>query len=157
MLADNNQPQLTDLEYHLLNDYQHGFPVTARPFAQIAAELGTDEETVLETVNNLAARNMISRVGPVFKPRRVGASTLAALAVPEERLQEIADIVSAFDEVNHNYEREHEFNLWFVATAADQAAIDRLLDKIRRQTGCQLINLPMEEAYHIDLGFPLWC
>ncbi|HFD87619.1 MAG TPA: Lrp/AsnC family transcriptional regulator [Gammaproteobacteria bacterium] len=157
MLADNSRPQLTDLEYHLLNDYQHGFPLCSRPFAQMARELGTDEETIIETLDRLAAKKMISRVGPVFKPRRIGASTLAALSVPSERLQAVADLVSSYEAVNHNYEREHEFNLWFVVTAADEGAIEQLLSEIRRKSNCQLINLPMEEAYHIDLGFPLWC
>ena len=151
------RPELSTLEYRLLNDYQRGFPATSRPFATIAEELGSDEETVLRTLESLVERKMISRIGPVFRPRRLGASTLAALAVPEARLEEIAAMVSEYGEVNHNYERMHDFNLWFVVTAASEEDIEKVLDDIRKRSRCQLLNLPMEEAYHIDLGFPLWC
>lgn len=98
----------------------------------------------------------MSRVGPVFKPNRLGASTLAAMAVPRERLQDVADLVSSYAEVNHNYEREHAFNLWFVVTAEDEPAVNRVLDKIRRRTGIAVMDLPLVDAFHIDLGFPLW-
>lgn len=154
---DNEQTELTPLEFRLLNDYQHGFPLVSNPFAAIAEEIGCDEATVLATLDSLSQRNMISRIGPVFKPRRIGASTLAALAVPKERLEEVAQMVSGYPEVNHNYEREHHFNLWFVVTASSQETIDQVLDDIRTHSGCQLLNLPMEASYHIDLGFPLWC
>ncbi len=157
MPDDNKRPELSDLEYRLLNDYQHGFPLTSRPFAAIAEEVGSDEQTVLDTLQSLADRNMISRIGPVFRPRRLGASTLAALAVPEERLDEVAELVNGYEAVNHNYEREHEFNLWFVVTAASEEEVNAVLDDIRARSGCRLLNLPMEASYHIDLGFPLWC
>jgi DNA-binding Lrp family transcriptional regulator len=64
-------------------------------------------------------------------------------------------LVSARPEVNHNYQREHRYNLWFVATAADQALLDRALREIERETGCAVIALPLEQEYHIDLGFDL--
>jgi DNA-binding Lrp family transcriptional regulator len=85
--------------------------------------LGIDEETVLAaSPQRLRETGVVSRVGAVFAPRRVGASTLAALAVPPDRLEEIAARVSARPEVNHNYEREHRYNLWFVVTALRRGA-----------------------------------
>jgi DNA-binding Lrp family transcriptional regulator len=88
-------------------------------------------------------------------PRRIGASTLAALSAPPERLAEVADLVSRLSEVNHNYEREHAFNLWFVLTARDADALGRTLARIGDQTGCPVISLPLREEFHIDLGFDL--
>jgi hypothetical protein len=85
----------------------------------------------------------------------VGASTLAAMAVPPGRLAAVAAMVNTFAEVNHNYEREHRFNLWFVITAPDQASLERVLDEIRRRAGLPVLNLPMLAEYHIDLGFQL--
>jgi len=103
------------------------------------------------------SRSKVSRSQKIALPgpRRVGASTLAALAAPADRLGEIAGLVSAHAEVNHNYQREHRYNLWFVATAADQALLDRALREIERETGCAVIALPLEQEYHIDLGFDL--
>ncbi len=126
-----------------------------RPFLALARELGVKEQEVIDCLRDLRAKRIISRVGPVFDHHRAGASTLAALAVPPERLGEIADFVNTFEGVNHNYEREHEFNLWFVVTACDQEALQSVLQAIDEGTGMPLLILPMEQAYHIDLGFPL--
>lgn len=146
---------LSDIEKRLLNDFQQGFPLSERPFAELAAQLGLDEDQVLTALQRLQAEGHITRVGAVFRPNRVGASTLAALAVPDGRLSEVADLVSAYPEVNHNYEREHEFNLWFVVTAADRARLREVLDDIQAGSGLKVLDLPLEEDYFINLGFPL--
>lgn len=148
---------LTALEKTLLNDYQRGLPLCASPFAEIAAQVGASENEVIKTLESLQRRGLISRVGPVFAPCRAGTSTLAALAVPAEDLDAVAELVSSFPEVNHNYQREHEFNLWFVVAAADQAQVDGVLAAIEEATGLPLLDLPLERSFYIDLGFPLWC
>jgi siroheme decarboxylase len=145
----------TPLEFALLNDWQRDFPVTAQPFAQIGDKVGADETAVLAALKRLQARGAISRVGAVLAPRRIGASTLAALAAPVAEIERIAAKVSARPEVNHNYQREHSYNLWFVATAADTASLAAALAAIERDTGCAVIALPLEQEYHIDLGFDL--
>jgi siroheme decarboxylase len=143
------------LEFRLLNEFQRNFPLSDRPFAEIAERLGSDEATVLSTLQRLQQEGAISRIGAVFAPRSIGASTLAALAVPPGRLDDVAAQVSAHAGVNHNYEREHRYNLWFVATAADEAALALLLADIHAQTGLPPIALPLVEEFHIDLGFDL--
>lgn len=146
---------LSELERRLLNDFQRDLPLSPRPFAELAQRLGTDETRVIETLERLQAEGMVSRVGPVLAPNRVGASTLAAMAVPRERLAEVAELVSSFPEVNHNYEREHRLNLWFVATAASRAQLLAVLEEIEHLSGLDVLDLPMIEDYHIDLGFTL--
>lgn len=143
------------LELHLLNDFQHDFPLEPTPFASIAKRLGAGQEEVLQILNSLQQRGTVSRVGAVFRPRSIGASTLAALAVPEEKLDEVAQMVSSYPEVNHNYQREHHFNLWFVAAAANEVALQRTLKKIEERSGCKVLFLPLLEEYHIDLGFDM--
>lgn len=164
MKSRNNEPAilstpvaLTALEKTLLNDFQRGLPMTATPFADVAAQTGVSEEVVIDTLQSLQQRGLISRVGPVFAPRRAGASTLAALSVPEDKLDEVAGIVNEFAEVNHNYQREHDYNLWFVVTAPDQSQVDRVLAEIESATGLPVLDLPLERSFYIDLGFPLWC
>ncbi|MCK4674705.1 MAG: Lrp/AsnC family transcriptional regulator, partial [Gammaproteobacteria bacterium] len=118
-------------------------------------QLGVSEEKVMETMQSLQDRGAISRVGPVFKPNRVGVSTLAAMSVPEQHLECVARIVSAFPEVNHNYEREHEYNLWFVVTASSEEHLDIVLYEIEQHAEYPLMSLPMLDDYFIDLGFKL--
>ena len=147
--------QFSGLEQRLLNEFQHGFPLTPEPFAEIAEELGVYETTVRETLERLQTEGVISRVGAVFRPNRVGASTLAAMAVPEADLQRVADIVSSCAEVNHNYEREHHYNLWFVVVAADDERLQTVLAQIESRCGYALLDLPLLNEFFIDLGFDL--
>jgi len=139
----------------LLNEFQQDFPLSATPYADMAAQLGIEEQTLLDLLSDLKAQGILSRVGAVFTPNRVGASTLAAMAIPEHRLDAIAEIVSSYSAVNHNYEREHHFNLWFVATAENSTILADILMDMEQKTGYRILSLPMEQDYHIDLGFPL--
>lgn len=147
--------QFSPLEQRLLNEFQRGIPLTPAPFADIAQQLGVYETTVLETFRRLQTEGIVSRVGAVFHPNRVGASTLAAMAVPEHRLEAVAEKVSAFVEVNHNYEREHDYNLWFVVVAEDEARLAAVLQEIEARCGYPVLNLPLEREFFIDLGFDL--
>lgn len=150
-----NSSQLGNLEKRLLNDFQHGFPLTTRPFQKIAEDLEVSEEVVIQTLEKLQHEGFVSRVGAVFRANSIGASTLAAMAVPEQRLEEVAAMICDYSEVNHNYQREHDFNLWFVLTARDELALNTVLDDIEQRSGLPVMYLPMEEDYHIDLGFDL--
>jgi len=146
---------LDDIDRRLLDEHQRGFPLCERPFAEVGRCLGIGEAEVIARLRRLTAAGAVSRVGAVLAPRRIGASTLAAMAVPPERLNEVAELVNTFPEVNHNYEREHRFNLWFVLTAPDRGDLEQVLDAIAAATGLAVLDLPMLEEYHIDLGFPI--
>jgi DNA-binding Lrp family transcriptional regulator len=147
--------EFSRLEQRLLNEFQHGLPLTPEPFADIARQLGVYETTVLETLQRLQTEGVVSRVGAVFRPNRIGASTLAAMAVPAAALEDIAAIVSSFDEVNHNYEREHRFNLWFVVVADDEQQLQDVLAEIEDSCGYPVLDLPLLNEHFIDLGFDL--
>ncbi len=146
---------LSRLERDLINAYQHGLPLVPAPFAEMGKVLGVGEGAVLETLEGLDQRGVLSRVGPVFRPHTLGASTLAALAVPPERLEAVGQWVSRFREINHNYEREHSYNLWFVIAAGDRGGLDGVLGNIREETGLAPLDLPLLRDFHIDLGFSL--
>jgi DNA-binding Lrp family transcriptional regulator len=142
-------------ERRLLNEFQRGFPLVPMPYAALARALGRPEPWVLATLRRLIDDGIVSRVGVVFRPGSVGCSTLAAMAVPPARLANVARSVSAHPGVNHNYEREHRFNLWFVANAADGEALAALIARIERETVLPVLTMPLKTEYHIDLGFDL--
>lgn len=154
-LINNSINDFSPLEQHLLNDYQRDMSLSATPYADMAKQLGVSEEKVLKSIQSLQDRGVISRVGPVFRPNKIGVSTLAAMAVPEQDLECVARIISAFPEVNHNYEREHEYNLWFVVTASSAEHLDIVLYEIEQHAEYPLMSLPMLDDYFIDLGFKL--
>ncbi|MFC3086840.1 siroheme decarboxylase subunit beta [Tabrizicola soli] len=143
----------TDLA--LLDRFQRDFPLEARPFARIGTVLGLDEAEVIGRLARMQAAGRISRVGGTVRPNTAGASTLAALAVPEARIDEVAAIVGAEPGVNHSYLREADWNLWFVATAPDGAALSAMLARIEAATGLRLLDLRLVRPFNIDLGFPL--
>jgi DNA-binding Lrp family transcriptional regulator len=142
-------------ERRLLNDFQRDFPLCEAPYAAIGRTLDAGEDWVLTTLRRFAGDGVVSRVGAIFRPGSVGASTLAAMAVPPARLAGVARSVGAHRGVNHNYEREHRFNLWFVANAADADALQALLTRIGRESVLPVLALPLRREYHIDLGFDL--
>lgn len=148
----------------LLDRSQRGFPLVPRPYAAIARQLGRDvlargrwtESIVIARLSEARESGALSRIGPVFAAHGIGASTLAALAVPETLLQHVADRISALPQVNHNYRRSHAFNLWFVVTGRDDADVQTTLNGIRRSwPELPLLDLPLVDAFYIDLGFGL--
>jgi DNA-binding Lrp family transcriptional regulator len=118
----------------LLDGFQRDLPLVPRPFAAIGASLGLTEAQVISRLAAMQAEGRIARVGGTVRPNTAGASTLAALSVPEARIDEVAAIVSAEPGVNHSYLREDDWNLWFVATAPDAASLDAMLARIAAQT-----------------------
>ncbi len=146
---------MNDIDQHLLNDFQRDFPLCPRPYAALGRRLGISERAVIQNLERLQAGGAVSRVGPIFAPGRVGASTLAAIAAPEATLESVAELISSYPEVNHNYEREHRYNLWFVVTAPNQSHLEAVLTEIEVRSGLAVMVLPLLKDYHIDLGFPL--
>ncbi|KAB7515821.1 Lrp/AsnC family transcriptional regulator [Halosegnis rubeus] len=139
----------------LIDEYQSGFPVTERPFRVLADELGIEESEALDRVQRLREDGIFRRFGAVLNPPVIGSSTLAAVSAPEERFDEIAAIINSHRQVNHNYRREHEWNMWFVVTASDRDTRNEILADIETETGCAVLNLPMLTDYYIDLEFPV--
>lgn len=146
---------LTATEQRLIDEFQRDLPLVPRPYATLAERLGVDEGTVLALLAKLQADGVVSRIGAVVEPHAAGWSTLAAMAVPEWALAQIADFVSSYPEVNHNYEREHRLNLWFVVTAPSKERVRQVLAEIEYRVGVPVLDLPLEEAFRLDLGFKL--
>ncbi len=146
---------LTALETRILDDWQRDFPLVPRPFKHIAETLGTTVEDLLSHLKHLQTTGTMARVGATCRPNTLGKSTLAALSVPDWRVEEVAQIVGAERGVNHSYLREHDWNLWFVATAPDAADLAHCLARIEERTGLEVLSLPLKRAFNIDLGFRL--
>ena len=147
--------QIDALSRRLIDRFQHGMPLCAEPYRAMAEALDCSEAEVLACLEALEHGGGLSRVGPVFEHSRAGASTLVALAVPDARLESVAERINSYPEVNHNYLREHRYNLWFVVTGPDRAHVEALLAQIEADTGLTPLDLPMQAAYRIDLGFPI--
>jgi len=147
--------RIDDVDAALIDEYQSGFPIRERPFETIGAELGISGEEALERVGRLHDEGIFRRFGAVLNPPVIGSSTLAAVSVPDARFDEVAEVINDYQQVNHNYARDHEWNMWFVVTAGSRATRDRITDEIEERTGCSVLVLPMMTDYYIDLEFPV--
>ncbi len=146
--------ELGALERNFLNRFQGGFPLTPRPFRKVAAELKTDEETLISTVRAMLERRLLSRFGPLYDAERLGGCfTLAAMAVPEPDFVRTTKILNAIPEVAHNYRRDHRLNMWFVLATSDQGKLRGAISRIESLTGLMVYDFPKLKEYH--LGFRL--
>lgn len=139
----------------VLNAWQRDFPLLSDPWAEIGQRHGMDAQSVLEHVRRASALGELSRLGGVFGIGAGGAGMLCAMAVPPKELEAVAARVSAEEAVNHNYERDHALNLWFVVTATDEEAAQATVRRIERDCGLVVLRLPMLRAFRIDLGFDM--
>lgn len=147
--------RIDDFDARLIDGYQSGFPIEPRPFESVAADLGTSPTDVLNRVQRLRDEGIFRRFGAVLNPPVIGSSTLAAVKAPDDRIDEVGSIIDGYRQVNHNYRRAHEWNLWFVVTAGSQERRDEILAEIETETGCTVLSLPMLTDYYIDLEFPV--
>jgi DNA-binding Lrp family transcriptional regulator len=143
---------MDELERAIVNRLQGGFPLSERPFADAARELGIDEATLIAKLKAMLEAGTLTRFGPMYDAERLGgAFTLCAMSVPAADFERVAALVNAHPEVAHNYERAHRYNMWFVIAAASRAQIAPLVAAIETETGYPVLNLPREREYFIEL------
>ena len=146
------RPVLDDIDRQIVNLLQDGLEVVPEPFAAPAAAVGISQDELLRRLSHLINSGVLSRVGPMFNAVRFGGGlTLCAMAVPEERFDEVADIVNGFDEVAHNYARDHRYNMWFVLATEREDQIAAVIQKIERLTDIKVLNLPKQTEYFVGL------
>ena len=156
-LSSNTEVVNLDLlDKQLINLLQHGLPVCESPFAEVAEQLNTNEKIVLERLNLLLDNKVLSRFGPMFDATCLGgAFTLAALSVPEERFEEVTNIVNTFEQIAHNYQRNNKYNMWFVIGTESVEEIDWVIKQIEFKTGLPVLNTPKLEEFYVGLYLPV--
>ena len=144
---------LTDFEARLINELQTGFPLAARPFDLLAQRFDKPAEEIMSVIQNLLDRGVVTRFGPLFNIEKIGGVfSLCALKVPGERLAEVTEKVNSFPQVAHNYEREHDWNMWFVLATETAQELQEVFDEIVQCTGCEGMNLPKQEEFFVNLA-----
>jgi len=145
---------MDDTDRKIINTLQGGISVCDHPFAMAAEEMGISEDELRQHLIRLRDNGIITRIGPMFHAERMGGGlTLAAMRIPQENFDRVATQVNAFDEVAHNYERNHEFNMWFVLATENTERIDEVLESIEKKTGYPVYNMPKLEEFYVGLKF----
>jgi DNA-binding Lrp family transcriptional regulator len=147
------EPEPVDaIDRRIINALQGGFPISDEPYREVAATLGLSAEELLARLENLLARKVLTRFGPMFQIERMGGSfVLAAVAAPEDRFDAVAAQINAFPEVAHNYRREHAFNMWFVLATETVDGIAATITRIEAATGLTVYAFPKEREFFVEL------
>lgn len=149
---------LDEADKDLLQMLQDAFPITTRPWDALAERLGNTPNDVMDRVERLKDEGVIRRIGPVLETDRVGltARTLVLMKVPSECVEKVAGVVNGFDEVTHNYERDHEYNLWFTLITSSQERLRGTLADIIEATGVpeeDVLDLPVKGRHKISVRY----
>ncbi len=140
------------LDRDIINILQAGFPLTETPYADIAVQLGINEGELLERLARLLEDKTLTRFGPMYDVQKLGgAFSLVAIQVPEEQFDKVADVVNSYPEVAHNYQRDHDFNMWYVLATETPQQIDQINSDIEQRTGLKVFNMPRLEEYFVGL------
>ena len=159
--------QISPLEKYLINTLQKGLPLCESPFALIAEQINDqianntlsnmpkcNEQQVIETLNNLLQSGILTRFGPMYDAACLGgAFTLAAMDVPKSRFDKVANIINGLPQVAHNYERNHQLNMWFVIGTESQSEISDVISTIEMETGLTVLNVHKLKEFYVGLYF----
>lgn len=148
---------LNEKEKKIFNVIQQDFPITSRPYLEIAKNLGMEEPEVIEVLSSLIKNGIIRQIGPVFEPSKLGyVTTLVAACVPEESLDETAQLINRYNEVTHNYSRNHKYNLWFTLNAPSWERIKAIISEIKQKTKVkEIYSMPTKKMFKIKVKFDL--
>ena len=122
---------MDDADKRLCDQIQNEFPLVARPYAAVGESLGMSEDEVLERVTRLRGERIIRQLSGIFDTRRLGyQSSLVAARTSPERADAAAEVINSHPGVTHNYERHHEFNIWFTigVPPTSKLGLDRTIE-----------------------------
>ena len=145
---------MDQLDKNIINTLQYDFPICERPFAQLAETLNSTEDELISRVQAMLDSGLLTRFGPMYNAVNMGgALSLCAMKVPESRFDEVTEQVNTFPEVAHNYQRDHEMNMWFVLATETQEELNNTLNAIEDTTGIPVYNMPKQKEFFVGLHF----
>lgn len=142
------------IDRRIINTLQGNFPIADNPYQQVAEQLGIKEEELLKRLEALLENKTLTRFGPMYDIQKLGGSfSLCVIRVPNERFDEVTTIVNSFSEVAHNYERDHEFNMWYVLATESLQQIEQVNQAIEDKIGLKVYNMPKLQEFFVGLHF----
>ncbi|MBI4597064.1 MAG: Lrp/AsnC family transcriptional regulator [Candidatus Omnitrophica bacterium] len=150
-------PVLDPIDRALLTEVQKQFPVVHRPFEQLGEKLGLSEQECLARVGRLKSEHVIRQLSAIFDTRTLGyQSTLAAMKVDPERVDEAAEVVNQHPGVSHNYKRNDPFNIWFTIAVPPGDSLEQVIQILHTLARAEeTIILPTLRLYKIGVKLDL--
>jgi DNA-binding Lrp family transcriptional regulator len=151
---------LNETDRKLLELLQEGFPIVAQPWKEISGKLCLSENDLITRLKQFHENGIIHKIGPILDGRKIGlaAATLVAIKVPKNKIDFVVRIVNEYNSVSHNYEREHEYNIWFTIAASNTEQLTCILEEIKQKIGIKqddILNLPTTNRFKINVRLQL--
>ena len=139
------------IDRKILSLINNTLPIAERPFQIVAQSVGISEEETIDRIKKLKAERIIRRIGAVINPRGIGwQSTLCAVDVPMERLEEFAVLVGRYEEVTHNYLRDG-----FTLIAPSKERISEIIREIEQTLDIKILDLPANKVFKIRVALDI--
>ncbi len=153
-------PQIDDADKQILQLLQEDFPLVEQPWKELSSKTGIPENQLINRIEKLQATGVLRKIGPIVDPTKVGytSATLVALRVPESKVDAVAAIINQYNNISHNYEREHEYNVWFTLVTKTMQELTSTLSEILQKTGLSqndVLNLPTAQRFKINVNLQL--
>ena len=146
-----------DMDRRIIKELQGNFPLEMNPYEVIADNLGMSVDQLWQRILALAESGVIRRMGFSIDSRKIGySSTLAAVRVSQDRIEEASELISEYPQITHSYLREDDFNIWFTVIADDRDRVLVILEEIRDKlnlTEDDVMDLPVEKLFKLDARF----
>lgn len=144
---------MDELDKELLNEIQWTFPLVTRPFDAIAKKFNTTPEIVKERLNTLKQNGVLRQLSAIFDTRKLGyTSSLVAMEIEPDKLEYVASQINRHPGVSHNYERDHQFNLWFTLAVPPGSDLKTELEKFNVLQGIKKVRmLPTLQLFKIGV------
>ena len=144
---------MDDLDKQILNEIQWTFPLVSQPFHEIAKKFDISTEVVKERLQNLKKSGILRQLSAIFDTRRLGyKSSLVAMEIEPDKLEHVANQINRHPGVSHNYERNHQFNLWFTLATPPGSDLKTEVDKFKKIPGILKIRmLPTIKLFKIGV------
>jgi len=148
---------MDDLDQKIITQLQMDFPLEVNPYQIIAERLGIDAEVLFKRVENLLDLGTIRRIGASVDSRKIGySSTLAAIRVSGDKLDQACELIDSCTEITHSYLRSNEYNIWFTVIASSQERIKEVIEQLRVNLDlqdCDVLDLPVLKLFKLDARF----
>ncbi len=159
-LSPDAKPQLDETDKRILQILQESFPLVENPWKELSCKIGLPENELVSRIEHLCSAGVIQKIAPTVDSSKVGytCATLVALRVPEEKVDKVAAVINQYRNISHNYEREHDYNVWFTLVTQSQEELTRILNEIIQKTGLRqsdVLNLPTAQRFKINVNFQL--
>jgi len=141
------------LDTEILNEIQWTFPLVAKPFDEIAKKFEISPDEVKEKLVQLKRKGVLRQLSAIFDTRKLGyTSSLVAMEIEPDKLEYVAHQINKHPGVSHNYEREHEFNLWFTLAVPPGTDLEKELEKFSKLDGIKKTRmLPTLQLFKIGV------